>query len=113
MGIRTDIKRLKDHFTNYVDLGLMYGKIGEFDKAIEFIQKGQQLSESFSDVEYKKLCIARTNLKLGHLKRQSKNYQQASVNYQKAIEFYDSNEFQVSGYEAHKGLLLNFLVRSG
>ncbi len=96
-------------YTNYVDLGLMYGKIGNFDKAFELIEAAQKLSETFTDEKYKNLCFAYTNLKLGHLRRQTKNYRQASENYQIAVNYYDNNEFQSNGYEAHKGLLLNYL----
>lgn len=98
-------------YTNYIDLGLMYGKFGDFEKAFEFIAKGQNTAESFVG-RFKELCFAYTNLKLGHINRQTKNYQQAAENYEQAIKFYDSDEFQANGYEAHKGLLLNYLAEN-
>jgi CHAT domain-containing protein len=98
-------------YTNYIDLGLMYGKFGDFEKAFEFIAKGQNTAEHFVG-RFKELCFAYTNLKLGHINRQTKSYQKAAENYEQAIKFYDSDEFQANGYEAHKGLLLNYLAEN-
>ena len=97
-------------YTSSVDLGLTNFALGEPEKALELIKQGQKISETFSDKEFKNKCVAYTNLQLGHIKRQSKNYAEAAENYQQAINIYDSGEFQVFSYDAHRGLLLNYLA---
>ena len=83
---------------------------GESGTALELIEKGQKISETFPDGDFKNKCIAYTNLQLGHIKRQNKDYSEASENYQNAIKFYDSGEFQAFSYDAHRGLLLSYLA---
>ena len=95
-------------YTSLVNLGLINSASGNFDSALELIEKGQKISESFSDSSYKDKCFARTNLQLGHIKRQKQDYSGAAENYRQAISFYDSSDVRVFDYDAHRGLLLNY-----
>jgi CHAT domain-containing protein len=104
-------QQLKDNtfeFASLIDLGSINSALGKPDLALELIDKGQKISETFSDIEYKNRCFARTNLLLGHIKRQKQDYSSAAENYQQAINYYDSSDVQVFGYDAHRGLLLSY-----
>lgn len=95
-------------YTSLVDLGLINSALGKYDLALELIEKGQKISETFSNGKYKDKCLAHTNLQLGHVKRQKQDYSGATANYQQAANFYDSSEFQAFSYDAHRGLLLSY-----
>ncbi|MBS1794640.1 MAG: CHAT domain-containing protein [Acidobacteria bacterium] len=99
-------------YASYIDLGLILGSVGNLDEAFQNIEKGQELAQTFTDEALKEKSLAYTNLQLAHLNRQAKNYSQAAENYNQSIEFYDSQEFQVDSYDAHRGLLLNFLAEN-
>lgn len=95
-------------YTSLVNLGLIHSALGKFDSALELIETGQKISETFPDPDYRDKCFARTNLQLGHIKRQKQDYAGAAENYRQAISFYDSSNVRVFDYDAHRGLLLNY-----
>lgn len=99
-------------FTSLVDLGVTYSALGDFDSALRLIEKGKAVSESFTDRDYKNKCTAHTNLQLGHLKRQKRLFSEAREYYQKAAGYYDSGDFQVYSYDAHRGILLSSLAEN-
>lgn len=111
LNLARELKNPTFEYTSSIDLGLANLALGEFGKALEFVEQGRKISETFTDQgNYKDKCLAYTNLLLGHIKREKADYPEAVENYQKAINFYDSGEFQVFSYDAHRGLLLSYLA---
>lgn len=99
-------------FTSLVDLGASYSALGDFDEALALIEEGKIVSESFVDIAYRNKCLAHTNLQLGHTNRQRKQYSKAIDHFREAADYYDSGDFKVYSYEAHRGILLSSLSDS-
>jgi CHAT domain-containing protein/Tfp pilus assembly protein PilF len=90
----------------YVDLGFIQGAKGNYEESSEYFEKSFKLAEEFIDNPSKDKAIAKTNLQLAHIRRLTGNCNQALVNYDKAVNFYESSEFQSYKYDSHKGRLL-------
>lgn len=93
-------------FSSYIDLGLIYGSQGKYEKAFETFNRGREIIEDFPDEGLKKKSRAYTDLQEGHVRRQTKNCAEALNSYDRALSFYDSAEYQTDRYDAHKGRLL-------
>ncbi len=104
------LKASSFEYTSSIDLSRVNFALGKSDEALSLIEQGGKISETFPDGKFKNKCLAYTNLQLAHIKRQNKNYSEAAENYQNAINLYDSGEFQAFRYDAHRGLLLNYLA---
>lgn len=92
---------------NYTDLAVIYGKEGRFTEAFEFIEKARDEIKSF---EGSRVRDAYIDLQTAQIKRFSNDYLGALDYYNKAIQFYDSTEFQPHRYTSHKGKLLCLLA---
>jgi CHAT domain-containing protein/cytochrome c-type biogenesis protein CcmH/NrfG len=90
----------------YIDLGLIYGIQEKYEESFDSFDKGRKIAEKFTNEELKRKSFANADLQLAHIKRKTKNCLEALNNYDKALSFYDSGEFQVNRYDAHKGRLL-------
>jgi CHAT domain-containing protein len=97
-------------FTSLIDLSVVNSALGNYDEALNLIEKGEKFTETLKDSNYKNKCIAHINLQLGNINRQKHLYSEAIENYQKASDFYDSGKFQVNGYESHVGSLLSSIA---
>jgi CHAT domain-containing protein len=106
-------KELRDktfEFTSSVDLGVTYSALGDFENALKLIENGRDIAETFSDGDYKNKCVAHVNLQSGNLKRQKGLYLEAIEHYQNAANYYDSGDFKVVSYDAHRGILQSSLL---
>ncbi len=90
----------------YVDLGFIQGVKGNYETASDYFEKSFKLAEEFSDESSKNKAVAKTNLQLAHIRRLNGACREALNNYDKAVEFYESSEFQPYKYDSHKGRLL-------
>ncbi len=93
-------------YSSYIDLGLIYGTQGKYEEAFSSFDKGRKVAEEFTDEALKKKSNAYADLQTAHIQRQAKDCSQALQNYEKALTFYETGEFQINRYEAHKGRLL-------
>jgi CHAT domain-containing protein len=88
---------------NLTDLAVIYGKQGKYNEAYNTIEKARRAANSF---EGSSVRIAYVDLQEAQIKRFANDCQGAIKSYNKAIEFYDSTEFQPHRYTAHKGKLI-------
>lgn len=95
-------------YTTFIDLGLVNSKIGNFEEALNFIEKGKQAAEQLNDEETKRKSFAYTNLNLAHIKRSADKFSEAVEHYRESINYYENREFQLGLYDSYKGLLMCF-----
>lgn len=90
---------------SYALLGLIYGKIKNYDKAIE---SGQSALEEARNVDNKSQSniIANSTLNLAYIYRQIGNYNKSIEYSEQAIELYEKLKVPFWFYESHKGRLL-------
>ena len=102
-GIKSNIS------LSYVGLGMIYGKIGNFDEALENNRRALEMLESDTDEKMKQDGMAYSYLQRGHIYRQARAYNDAILSYDKSIELYDKLEFRTHLYQAHKGKLFCYI----
>ena len=95
---------------SYAKLGITYGTEGNYPAALEYLEKGRQVAESFSKEQGNEKRIAYIDLQIAHIKRQADDNISALESYDKAVTFYDASEYQANKYDAHKGRLLCYLA---
>lgn len=93
-------------FLSYVYLGLIYGKLHNYDEALRDVQLGYDIGRSLSDVSAGQTIMAYSALQRGYLQRQSGDFQAALASYDEAIELYGNLGLGLENYNAHKGRLL-------
>ncbi|MEJ7862845.1 MAG: CHAT domain-containing protein [Pyrinomonadaceae bacterium] len=94
----------------YVNLGLINGMLGKYREAFDFFENGYKTALNFENEAAKNKALAYTRLQIAHVNRQAKNYPEAIDNYNQAIEFFESGNYQVNRYDAHKGRLLCYFA---
>ena len=94
---------------SYVHLGLMLGRAGNFDEAIQNVQLAYEAARSCPDEGVRKNQMAYAALQMGHLNRQLANFGKALENYDESIDDYKSLEFPTFLYQAHKGKLICYI----
>ena len=104
---RTGIKHLIS--LCYVSLGMIYGKIGRLDDALENTRLAIEILKLHPDEKMRQNGMAYSYLQRGHIYRHSKAYDDATSSYDKSIELYDRLEFRTHLYQAHKGKLFCYI----
>lgn len=100
------IKDLSYGRVGYANLAGIYAARGKFAEALEFAEKGKQVSETLADEKVRNKAVAYANLHIAELKRKNNDCPNALENYAQAIQIYASMEFQVGKFLALKGRLL-------
>ncbi len=101
-----EIKDLSYARVGYTNLANIYAARGKFEEALEFAEKGKQVSETLTDEMARSKATAYSNLYIAELKRKNNDCLNALENYAQAIQIYDSMEFQAGKFLALKGRLL-------
>lgn len=91
-------------------LGRTYGTLKRYDQAFAFFGKSREAAEKLPDEKNRQKGMAFAFLQIANLKIEAGDYQSALSDYEKAIELYDSMEYQTYLYEAEKGRLLCHLA---
>lgn len=90
---------------NYALLGMVNGKLKDFDEARKNVQLAIDLAQARSD----RSLMAYSALQMGHIYRDAKEFDKAVTEYTRSIEIYERAEFKTHLFQAHKGRLLCYL----
>ncbi len=104
---------LKDRWlsiTAHNHLAMIYAKAGKYQLALQEIEAGFRLANSFEDEAMRRNQNTYTRLNLAHLQRESNNCQEAIENYNDVIRDYENSDFSINNYEARKGRLLCYVA---
>jgi CHAT domain-containing protein len=93
---------------HYVNLGLVFNKLGKYNEAVEAIRKASEIGRSVQDATKSGEIIAFSNLYLGQVYRDMGKYEDSARAYQEASQFYSENgvDSTVLLFETTKGKLL-------
>ncbi|HSE19860.1 MAG TPA: CHAT domain-containing protein [Pyrinomonadaceae bacterium] len=95
---------------SYTHLGMILAGQKRFDEAIKQATAGLNLARSLQNDSSSRKMIAYSLLKLGHLRRQSGDCNQALESYNEALKTYEGMEISgLDAYDTHKGRLLCYL----
>ncbi len=97
---------------SYVHLGLMLGKLGEYEEGLKNARLGYETAASrATDISGKRL-MAYASLQLGHLEREMGDCENALKNYDESIAIYEGQNFLTHLYQGHKGRLLCYIKQN-
>ncbi|HEY0771308.1 MAG TPA: CHAT domain-containing protein, partial [Sphingobacteriaceae bacterium] len=91
---------------SYIGAGTAYVQSGNYEEAKDWLWDGRHAAESMVDASAKKKIAAYSYLRLGHLERQTGNYESSLQLYNEAIGIYETLNLPFYLYEAYKGRLL-------
>ncbi|MGH9879514.1 MAG: tetratricopeptide repeat protein, partial [Nitrososphaerales archaeon] len=99
---------------HYVNLGLVYNKLGRHGEAVDAMRQAADVGRSVQDEKKSREMIAFSNLYLGEIYRDMGKYEDSVRAYQEAQRFYSESEpdSTVLLFEAAKGELLT-AIRGG
>lgn len=109
------LAEIKDAFFHHVSnirLGQILTAQKKYDGAFEVFAESKRNAEALEDENVRKERTASSNMHIAHLERETGDCGKALVNYDEAIEFFDSSEYKVERYEAHKGRLYCYKAES-
>lgn len=97
---------------NYAFLGMINGRLKNFDEAVRNARHAFDIAEARpGERDYLNL-MAYSSLQMGHIQREAGRCDEALRSYGRAVEIYESDEdFQTHLYHAHKGKLLCHVAR--
>jgi CHAT domain-containing protein/Tfp pilus assembly protein PilF len=99
---------------SHTALGLMYAGRHDYEQAITEVETAIELGKSIPSEIARKESIAYSSLQLGHLFRQSGDFNNSIANYDLALRLYDElKDYQAFSYLAHKGKLLSCIRLEG
>ena len=90
---------------NYAFLGMINGKLKEFDEAVKNVQLAFDLAQAHSE----RSLMAYSALQMGNIYRDARDFDRAVSEYTRSIEIYKTYDFQTHLFQAHKGRLLCYL----
>ncbi|MFN0122938.1 MAG: CHAT domain-containing protein [Blastocatellia bacterium] len=93
-------------------LGLIYGKLREFDEATRYGQLAFETGRPLTDDLLGLDIMAYASLRLGHLYRESGDYHRALASYDFNIQAYQKLDMSADLFEAHKGKFLTSLAQN-
>jgi CHAT domain-containing protein len=95
---------------SFVRLGVMYGKLPNYDEAFRNIQQAIKAVESHSGEPFAQHMIAYASLHLGNLYRQAGELDKAISSFNSCIDLYDKLNLPAFVYQARKGKLLSLIA---
>jgi CHAT domain-containing protein len=95
---------------DYARLGLMFGKLGDFDEAHRNLDLAYATAQTDSDEAPRRSMMAFSTLQSGHLYREQGEFNKAIGSYDQFIALNDPVNFQYDVYEAHKNKLFCYLA---
>lgn len=90
---------------NYAFLGMINGKLKEFEEALKNVQLAFDLAQAHSE----RSLMAYSALQMGNIYRDARDFDRAVNEYTRSIEIYKTLDFQTHLFQAHKGRLLCYL----
>jgi CHAT domain-containing protein/Tfp pilus assembly protein PilF len=108
-ALRLAVEELQDPspiYQSHVRIGIILGKLQDYDEAIRHLQIGYDIAKGHSPDGDGQLFIAYSSLQLGHLYRQTEDFNKAISYYDQALAILDRLGFQAVSYDVHKGRLL-------
>lgn len=102
-GLKTGSDEIKAQ--NYAFLGMINGKLKDFDEAVKNVQLAIALAQARSNQS----LTAYSALQMGHIYRDAGDFDKAVVEYTRAIEIYKLDKFETHLFQAHKGRLFCYL----
>ncbi|HKV35583.1 MAG TPA: CHAT domain-containing protein [Pyrinomonadaceae bacterium] len=97
---------------SYVHLGLMLGKIGDYNEGLKNATLGYETAARRANEPSGKRQMAYASLQLGHLYRELGDCENALKNYDQSIALYEGQRFLTHIYQAHKGRLLCYIKQN-
>ena len=94
---------------SYVHLGLMLGKIGDYNEGLKNAALGYETAATRANEPPGRRQMAYASLQLGHLHREQGDCENALKNYDQSIALYEGQKFLTHIYQAHKGRLLCYI----
>jgi CHAT domain-containing protein len=94
---------------SYAHLGLMYGKLGNYDEALKSAKFGYETAASRGSESKEQGLMAYSSLQIGHLYRELGDCENAIKNYDESIALYKSLGLPAHIYQAHKGRLVCYI----
>jgi CHAT domain-containing protein/lipoprotein NlpI len=95
----------------YQDLGKIYRKLNNYSEAIRYAKLAFDVGLPLSDASARQDIMAYSSLTLGHLYRESGQFDQAISSYDQNIQIYDRLDSQWLRYEAHAGKFLCYRAK--
>ncbi|MFL6277344.1 MAG: CHAT domain-containing protein [Blastocatellia bacterium] len=103
--------RFANNFTTrsvcFAHIGLMYGKVADFDKAFDNVRQAYSTASAHEDTSLGQLMMAYAAVQAGHLHRERGEYIEALGRYDEAIDIHQRHalDFSPHLYQAYKGRL--------
>jgi CHAT domain-containing protein/Tfp pilus assembly protein PilF len=107
LAVRLDEKTFD--FESNLKLGMIHGALRDNARAFASFDGALDIAKDFSDEKLRKKSFAITRLQYGHAKREAGNCADALNDYNEALTFYDTGEYRLNQYEAHKGRLICYV----
>src|SRR5262249_46615767 len=95
---------------SYADLGAVYGKLGNYDKAIKAAQFAYETALTIPDEKMKNDKLAYALLHLGNIYKQSQDVSTAVTKFEQCVDLCEKFDFPFYIYQSHKGGLLCYLT---
>lgn len=92
---------------SYAHLGLMYGKVQDFEQAFGNVGRAYDLASSHADKAFGQVMMAYAALQMGHLHQQREEFAEALRQYDHTVELHSryAIDFSTHLYQAYKGRL--------
>lgn len=104
LELALDQKELTMTCLAYAHLGMIYGKLKDYDEAFRQMQQALEMARSRSDLTAGLLMIAYSSLRIGDLYRQKGDLAKAIESYDESIRLNDQFNYLAFVHQAHKGL---------
>ena len=98
---------------HYVNLGLVFSKLGKHGEAVDAMRKAAEVGRSVRDAQQSGEIVAFSNVYLGHVYREMGKYDESAKAYEEASQFYSEKGIDSASllFETAKGKLLTAIRR--
>jgi CHAT domain-containing protein len=96
-------------FESNLKLGMIHGARRDDVRAFASFESALDIAKNFSDEKLRRKSFAITRLQYAHAKREAGNCKDALNDYNESLSFYDTGEYRLNQYEAHKGRLICYV----
>jgi CHAT domain-containing protein/cytochrome c-type biogenesis protein CcmH/NrfG len=94
---------------SHISLSKLYAKKKDFEDALENAEKSREIALQLNPDPQQKILLADSEVQIGNIKRQTGNYNEALISYDKALNVYNQlPSFRKDFYAAKKGKLICF-----
>lgn len=96
---------------NYAFLGMINGKLGNFDEALKATQLAYEVARDHSNEASDRELMAYALLQTGHIYRQTRDFDNAIASYTGSINGYENLNHPTTLYQAYKGRFLCYVAQ--